>query len=216
MTISHLCLHVRMAEWSKAPDSRSCSFSPRVTESVLVHWCGRGFESHFWHTFVFLWLTKNDKKWKKLSASAGNRTPINCLEGNYANHYTTDAYGSLAVKNLINVDNVPTKFDKSASAGNRTPINCLEGNYADHYTTDASCWPWNTSFVSFKPVLFHLHSAVVKDYWKKRFFINSAVKTNQPAKTTIMNGWLYKWDISEVYFNKKIIFFIFFIPSLWA
>ena len=27
-------------------------------------------------------------------ASAGNRTPINCLEGNYANHYTTVAVSS--------------------------------------------------------------------------------------------------------------------------
>ena len=25
------------------------------------------------------------------AASAGNRTPIDCLEGNHANHYTTDA-----------------------------------------------------------------------------------------------------------------------------
>ena len=27
----------------------------------------------------------------KKSATAGNRTRINCLEGNYANHYTTVA-----------------------------------------------------------------------------------------------------------------------------
>ena len=26
------------------------------------------------------------------NASAGNRTRINCLEGSYADHYTTDAY----------------------------------------------------------------------------------------------------------------------------
>jgi hypothetical protein len=25
-------------------------------------------------------------------ASAGNRTRVNCLEGSYAHHYTTDAY----------------------------------------------------------------------------------------------------------------------------
>ena len=30
------------------------------------------------------------KKYKKV-ASAGNRTRINCLEGSYADHYTTDA-----------------------------------------------------------------------------------------------------------------------------
>ena len=32
------------------------------------------------------------------SASAGNRTPINCLEGNYADHYTTDAPLSVTTK----------------------------------------------------------------------------------------------------------------------
>ena len=30
---------------------------------------------------------------EKIYASAGNRTQINCLEGNYANRYTTDATG---------------------------------------------------------------------------------------------------------------------------
>ena len=34
------------------------------------------------------------KKSKKTVATAGNRTPINCLEGNYANHYTTVAISS--------------------------------------------------------------------------------------------------------------------------
>ena len=30
--------------------------------------------------------------WSRVeNASAGNRTPIDCLEGNHANHYTTDA-----------------------------------------------------------------------------------------------------------------------------
>ena len=28
---------------------------------------------------------------EKTNASAGNRTRINCLEGSYADHYTTDA-----------------------------------------------------------------------------------------------------------------------------
>ena len=43
---------VRMAEWSKAPDSRFITFwLHRSDTSVLVHECGRGFESHFWHIF---------------------------------------------------------------------------------------------------------------------------------------------------------------------
>ena len=36
--------------------------------------------------------TAMDKNDKKFSASAGNRTRINCLEGSYADHYTTDAF----------------------------------------------------------------------------------------------------------------------------
>ena len=28
------------------------------------------------------------------NASAGNRTRVNCLEGSYAHHYTTDAYNT--------------------------------------------------------------------------------------------------------------------------
>ena len=34
-------------------------------------------------------------KKKDTSASAGNRTRINCLEGSYADHYTTDAVLSM-------------------------------------------------------------------------------------------------------------------------
>ena len=33
----------------------------------------------------------NKSEEKKITASAGNRTRINCLEGSYADHYTTDA-----------------------------------------------------------------------------------------------------------------------------
>ena len=36
---------VRVAEWSKAPDSRAILPALRVL-SLLVHICGRGFESH--------------------------------------------------------------------------------------------------------------------------------------------------------------------------
>ena len=35
--------------------------------------------------------SKNDYRERKKTASAGNRTRINCLEGSYADHYTTDA-----------------------------------------------------------------------------------------------------------------------------
>ena len=39
------------------------------------------------------WSQKTDKK--KKPAMAGNRTRINCLEGNYADHYTTIAVKAL-------------------------------------------------------------------------------------------------------------------------
>ena len=40
-------LSVRMAEWSKAPDSRAYLALIYSDMGVLVHECGRGFESHF-------------------------------------------------------------------------------------------------------------------------------------------------------------------------
>ena len=44
---------VRMAKWSKAPDS--CEMLHRCAVlCVLVHNCGRGFVSHFWHIFALL------------------------------------------------------------------------------------------------------------------------------------------------------------------
>ena len=42
----------------------------------------------------------------KTIASAGNRTRINCLEGSYADHYTTDA----VLVNLIHNRKVKVKF----------------------------------------------------------------------------------------------------------
>ena len=132
---------VRMAEWSKAPDS---SQRTSVKQSLWEFWStnvgvgsnptpDRDFFSkkNFLSEFFF---SKN-----KIYALAGNRTPINCLEGNYADHYTTNAHVvhslSCFIKNTKS-RNIVFKND-SASAGNRTPINCLEGNYANHYTTDA-------------------------------------------------------------------------------
>ena len=42
---------VRMAEWSKAPDSRAKPLRSNATLGVLVSEWRRGFESHFWHYF---------------------------------------------------------------------------------------------------------------------------------------------------------------------
>ena len=80
-----------MAEWSKAPDSRYNTFciqNCRENSGPLMWaWVRIPLLTQFWHSeSVDIYLKKD--------ASAGNRTPINCLEGNYANHYTTDAWMS--------------------------------------------------------------------------------------------------------------------------
>ena len=57
---------------------------------------GKLFEKIFsWKAFLSSWAQKLQSRQvirhKKNIASAGNRTRINCLEGSYADHYTTDA-----------------------------------------------------------------------------------------------------------------------------
>ena len=48
---------VRMAERSKAPDSRPVFY---LWMGFLVHECGRGFESHFWQSSILLSLRTNN------------------------------------------------------------------------------------------------------------------------------------------------------------
>ena len=46
-----------------------------------------------------------------LIASAGNRTRVNCLEGSYAHHYTTDAAtGCSQIRNVCDVVIVKTQI----------------------------------------------------------------------------------------------------------
>ena len=69
------------------------------TINAIVKWST--WKSSSWHftptensiclqfeIIMFYWLVA--RVWKKI-AMAGNRTRVNCLEGSYANHYTTDA-----------------------------------------------------------------------------------------------------------------------------
>ena len=56
-----------------------CSFPD--TFGLLLNIEERGIRSAF----------KSKKQGKNKAASAGNRTRVNCLEGSYAHHYTTDA-----------------------------------------------------------------------------------------------------------------------------
>ena len=57
------------------------------------------------------------KKSKKTVATAGNRTPINCLEGNYANHYTTVAVAKIStdIQNASSLKCLRTKWQWWAS-----------------------------------------------------------------------------------------------------
>ena len=63
-------------------------------------------QRHCCSEFLLKKIVSNQKRYfeycnKIIIASAGNRTPINCLEGNYANHYTTDACGVRGSGNAI-------------------------------------------------------------------------------------------------------------------
>ena len=46
---------------------------------------------------------------KRIYASAGNRTRVNCLEGNYAYHYTTDAFIGNLDNNFVKIHLCQTK-----------------------------------------------------------------------------------------------------------
>uniref|UniRef100_A0A1I7YV29 Uncharacterized protein n=1 Tax=Steinernema glaseri TaxID=37863 RepID=A0A1I7YV29_9BILA len=50
---------------------------------------------HYLATMVaFMITTVRREEREKSHASEGNRTPVDCLEGNHADHYTTDALQS--------------------------------------------------------------------------------------------------------------------------
>ena len=90
-------LHKPLSGWPSGLRRQTQGCDPStvtVAEGFLVHVCGRGFESHFWHIFFFPSFFSFFVCILKNNATAGNRTPINCLEGNYANHYTTVAVSS--------------------------------------------------------------------------------------------------------------------------
>ena len=60
--------------------------------------CGRSNPgSNPGHGMDKIFLIQLFKFCTKKNASAGNRTRINCLEGSYADHYTTDAYRQIRI-----------------------------------------------------------------------------------------------------------------------
>ena len=56
--------------------------------SFIVEW---GKDPGLWVDRERYCFTVKGKKWKKVDASAGSRTRVYCLEGNYPNRWTTDA-----------------------------------------------------------------------------------------------------------------------------
>ena len=85
---------VRMAEWSKAPDSRMWSFHNHsgweLSGPHMWAWVRIPLLTYLFFFLLFSFFVCILKD----NATAGNRTLINCLEGNYANHYTTVAVSS--------------------------------------------------------------------------------------------------------------------------
>ena len=104
---------ISMSGWPSGLRRQTQGYDPStraVAEGFLVHVCGRGFKSHFWHIFFLFSSVYVSFKKKKDIATAGNRTPINCLEGNYANHYTTVAveFGLSGIQCLDSFKNRPS------------------------------------------------------------------------------------------------------------
>ena len=63
----------------------------RVQFPVTENFCFEILWKRYWDEELHSLLAYEPEKKGKNIASAGNRTRINCLEGSYADHYTTDA-----------------------------------------------------------------------------------------------------------------------------
>ncbi|KAJ8869141.1 hypothetical protein PR048_030709 [Dryococelus australis] len=64
-----------------------------TSDKAVISWSARHtlYEQHFPVVRIALELFSGVSKAREAGALAGNRTRINCLEGNYADHYTTNA-----------------------------------------------------------------------------------------------------------------------------
>ena len=79
------------------------------TESISFFRNSNKWISHFpiFINIIKFWKKKK-KNFDQNYASAGNRTRVNCLEGSYANHYTTDALHTWIVQMLLDKKNLKT------------------------------------------------------------------------------------------------------------
>ena len=100
---------------------------------------------------------KNNRIEKKKCALAGNRTRVNCLEGSYAHHYTTNAYPE--VREIIKVKNTI-----AVQVPHRSWILLVTQIF---YIYSAVCW-----FKKHLPKLFKTHLFHSQREWNcKRFLI---------------------------------------------
>ena len=77
-------------------------------------------------------------KKKRISASAGNRTRINCFEGSYADHYTTDALCA----RLLYIDMMPYKALKFITIVCLVMFSSLLGNFLPSLNHNDSVAQW--------------------------------------------------------------------------
>ena len=86
--------------------------------------------------------TAYNLEFKKMSASTGNRTQNNSLEGCYANHYTIDALGGLLIfeaRNYIFKSKIQIQKE-FASSGNRTQAARVAGEHSTTEPTMLTCY----------------------------------------------------------------------------
>ena len=127
-------LAVRMAEWSKAPDSRTTSLlSDR--EWLWEFWSS--MRAWVWIPLLTkLFFSKHNQEMKKCLPAPGEAR-THGLQIMRLTRCLLRYGGLLAVQDYYSFWMYKMKWDENASAGNRTRVNCLEGSYAHHYTTDA-------------------------------------------------------------------------------
>ena len=100
---------------------------------------------------VDLWLASMQatiQNWQQPTyASAGNRTPIDCLEGNHANHYTTDAHMQLQL--------APRLHCKQMVNAAYISVLLLAGNQLAAHSLQSCHWIRCTSWFPL-PVILHV------------------------------------------------------------
>ena len=103
---------IEMHTLDKPPVRKPCLSRDRLVVRTLR--CGRSNPGsnpgHGKTSSLLSYFASCDRRERKIYASAGNRTRINCLEGSYADHYTTDAEISICLLDIhpkLNYNKLP-------------------------------------------------------------------------------------------------------------